>query len=245
MRLEDVRSTLARPNLELDQALGARNRAEVLRSYARTARLSKEVADEAAELRLRAERKVGELLIQLVESKPLAPTRSRPRANRAGLPYPPRRRLNVPRDLLASLGIRHPDSSNWQLVARIPEPEFEQRLAATRAAGRTPAMSSLIRAAHQFSRATGGRKKSGTASLLDRALDLLRQVRELRTPAEVRMAKQVVAIAETWSHKLEQRSARVDDGRVERVVSCLLCGRRRPDSQPARCQVCGGAWMSA
>lgn len=242
VRMADLRQDLERPDLTLDEALSARDQAATLRAYVQAARLGKSVADQAAELRLRAERRAGLELIRLLDAQALAPaSRYNRRKNVAHLQRSETERLHLPRNTLRGLGIRGQDSSRWQLLGRLPEQEFETRLTAYREAGRTVSLAAFVRAAGQFRRGRNGKARTGTSFLLERALQLLRRVVELRTRDEVRMAEQVVALAETWSTVLKPRPR--TDWRAERQVTCILCGRSRPASNPPRCPACHGVWL--
>ena len=86
-----------------------RARAEAVRVYTRQAELGKEAENAAAEIRLRAEREVGELLKEM------------PR-NAGGRPAP--------------LGVSRDESSTFQRMAAIPETDFEGRLTAVKQTGR-------------------------------------------------------------------------------------------------------------
>jgi hypothetical protein len=85
-----------------------RDRAEALRSYAKRAGLGLEAQNQCAMLKLRAERKAGELLATY------------------GLAFGGDTSDTVS---LADMGIERHDSSRWQKLARVDEGEFETYLA--------------------------------------------------------------------------------------------------------------------
>ena len=93
----------------LDDIKTIRNRAEAVRTYAKSAALGLEAQNRAAEVKLRAERKAGELLMAL-----------RPRGGD--------RKLNAhaARLSLADLGITHDQSTRWQLQARLDQRQFDE-----------------------------------------------------------------------------------------------------------------------
>lgn len=100
---------LARARAELehvtrvDEAKDIRDKAEALRLYAKQAKLGLEIQNQCAEVKLRAERRAGELL--------------------AVMPKNPGGRSTC--DTLSQVGIERHQSSRWQRVAAIPEERFE------------------------------------------------------------------------------------------------------------------------
>ena len=109
----------ARQELELaatvDEVKRIRDQAEALRQYARQQKLSLEMQNRCAEIKLRAERRAGDLLVDM-EKHPPGPS-SRDRSHRGT--DPPR---------LVDLGISKNQSSRWQLISSIPEEQFEDRV---------------------------------------------------------------------------------------------------------------------
>ena len=98
-----------------------RARAEAVRIYTRQAELGKEAENAAAEIRLRAERRVGELLRQTPKN-----VGGRPReTGRGDRPVS-----------LGQLGVSKDESSAFQRMAKIPEDDFEGRLTTARENGR-------------------------------------------------------------------------------------------------------------
>ena len=91
----------------LEEVKLIRDQAEAVRVYARSASMGLEVQDQAAELKLRCERKGGELLTGM--------------HLRGG-----NRRSNSRRESwkLEQLGIDHNQSHRWQLEASVPDEEF-------------------------------------------------------------------------------------------------------------------------
>jgi hypothetical protein len=98
-----------------------RARAEAVRIYTRQAELGKEAENAAAEIRLRAERRVGELLQQMPRN-----VGGRPReTGRDDRPVSLRR-----------LGVSKDESSAFQRMAATPADEFEGRLTVAKQNGR-------------------------------------------------------------------------------------------------------------
>jgi hypothetical protein len=131
-----------------------------------------------------------------------------------------------------------------QLLSKLGDNEFELRLHAAREAGKQLSTAAFLRAASQYVRVPGGRQTTPAARLLSRALELLRNVRTLATPREVRLAREVVQIGQSWSTVLNPPPPAAPTA-VQREVCCLLCGRAQPASKPARCPHCRGHWLSA
>ena len=93
-----------------------RDKAEAIRAYARQQSDSLYAQNSAAELKLRAERKLG----QLVEQIPKEP------GKRTDLTWS----HDVTR--LSEMGITKAQSSRWQMEASVPEKQFEQYVAETK-----------------------------------------------------------------------------------------------------------------
>jgi len=240
-QLQVLRTRLDEQHLDFHDALDVRDQAETVRAYIRSARLGLEMANEAMETRLRAERRCGAILTDLIAAAGPSTTRANQRRTRPDLPAGTR--LSLPPHTLAQFGISTKDSSRCQLLSSIPETEFDVRLAALKNAGRQIVVEAFLRAARQYRRKPGGGPRPTPAgTLLRRALELLRNVRVIATPRELELARAVVAIGESWAVVLESPTARAVG--VEREVCCLLCGRPRPSSKPSKCLVCGGDWYS-
>jgi hypothetical protein len=104
----------------IDEVKTIRDKAEAARIYARQVKLGLEAQNDAAEIRLRAERLLGELLagLDLQDGGDAARARSQ-RATEV----PPR---------LRDLGISKTQSSRWQAIASVPTPVFDQYIAEVR-----------------------------------------------------------------------------------------------------------------
>ena len=86
------------------------SRAEALRVYAMQAKKGLEIQNQCAEIKLRAERRIGEQLKQEVKA-------GNPQLSKATTIG------------LTELGISRDDSSKWQAVASLPEKDFERHMA--------------------------------------------------------------------------------------------------------------------
>jgi hypothetical protein len=120
-RLEQARRLLAEART-VDEAKQIRDLAEAARVYARQQALGLELVNDAMEIKARADRRLGELARGLPKN---------PGALRRGCRPQPR----DPAPTLAELGIDKTVSHRCQLVASIPEPEFERHVAEVRGRG--------------------------------------------------------------------------------------------------------------
>lgn len=102
----------------VDQAQEIRNRAKALEEYTRQSK-NFETEAQLSAIRLRAERRAGELLIEMAEKGERMPSGGDTR--KASL-------KNI--RSLSDLGLKEHESAEWQQLAKIPAPEFEVALAA-------------------------------------------------------------------------------------------------------------------
>src|ERR1700736_1987647 len=141
-RLENARRWRAEVR-SVDEVRAIHDFAEAARIYARQARLGLEAQNDAAEIKLRAERKLGELLAALPKQNGGDAARAR---SQAATEVPPR---------LGDLGISKTQSSRWQAIAAVPEHVFDRHLADVREQGRRDGTTELtsagaIQLARQF-----------------------------------------------------------------------------------------------
>lgn len=119
---------------DLTDIKAVRDMAEAARLYARAAGLGQDAMNEAAEIKLRAERKAGEALAAMEKQHGArTPQRNSPEESR-----PPR---------LTDIGITPKQSMNWQAEASLPEPVFEQHITETKAAGDPLTTAGVVRLA--------------------------------------------------------------------------------------------------
>lgn len=125
--LEQARALLAEAR-SVDEVKQLRDQAEAMRVYARQAQLGLESQNYAAEIKLRAERRAGELLVEMERWRPEMGRPPAAEASQAAThtPSPP---------TLSDLGITRTQAHRWEAVAAIPEPVFEQHIAETKARG--------------------------------------------------------------------------------------------------------------
>jgi len=116
-RYDAARSALAEAH-RIDEVKDIHDKAAALQEYARQAK-DPELIQYAAEIRLRAERRAGELL------KEMAATGERDPGGRGRIELRPATQLS-------DLGITKTQSSRWQKLADLPAPDFEARVTETR-----------------------------------------------------------------------------------------------------------------
>jgi N6-adenosine-specific RNA methylase IME4 len=134
--------TIARQKLAeaktLDDIVHIRDIAEAARVYAQAAKLGLESQNEAAEIKIRAERKAGEMLKQM-------PKQDGGDAKRKTLGN-----IALPSEIpptLSDLGIEKNQSSRWQQIASLPEKTFEDFITETKEDGSELTSSSVVRLA--------------------------------------------------------------------------------------------------
>jgi hypothetical protein len=113
---------------DLKEVKALRDKAEAARQYARSSAMSQEIQNHAAELKLLAERRAGELLDDLV-------------------PHGGKRTASSQHGnlTLAELGINANQSSRWRREAAVPEPVFKQYVSAANKFGRDITSQGLLR----------------------------------------------------------------------------------------------------
>jgi hypothetical protein len=114
MRIEEASRILATCK-SVDEVKDVRDRAAAVTLYYRQRGASLEAQNDAAEIRLRAERRLGELL------------RNTPK-NRGGRPTETGK-ADIPVSTLGEIGITKIQSSIWQRIARLALADFEERIA--------------------------------------------------------------------------------------------------------------------
>jgi hypothetical protein len=129
--LEQAKALLAAAH-SVDVVKTIHDQAEAMRVYATQARMGLEAQNHAAEIKLRAERRAGELLAAMAKN------RGTLLGGHTVLPPGPEPRL-------ADLAISKMQSSRWQRVAAIPPAVFEQHIAAVKAAGEELTSAGLLR----------------------------------------------------------------------------------------------------
>jgi DNA modification methylase len=136
--IDRARAALAKAETLPD--IGAvREIAERARRYASAAKLGRAAENHAARVRIEAERKAGTLLAAMDRQG-----RGRPDKSEAIADLPP--------PTLPDLGITHRQSSDWQRIARIPAPVFEQHVEEVTKAGKALTTDGIVKVARQIER---------------------------------------------------------------------------------------------
>jgi hypothetical protein len=125
----------------VDEVKAIRDRAEAARVYARQARLGLDAQNDAAEIKLRAERRAGELLAELERAPG---SRTDATSGQAG------RRLTSYQAVLRASDVADRTARRWQAMARVPEPVFERHIAQTRARGQELTSQAALAVARQY-----------------------------------------------------------------------------------------------
>lgn len=114
----------------VDEVKDIRDKAEAMRMYAKQAGETLEVQNQIAEIKIRAERKAGELIKEMPKAK----------------------NQNSATNTLLEAGISHIQSSRWQTVAEIPEVEFEEHIKSVNEKKEELTTSGTIRVAQKLRR---------------------------------------------------------------------------------------------
>lgn len=117
--------------------------AEAARTYARAAKLGLEAANHAAEIKLRAERKAGEMLAQL-ERSPLSKGGDTRPASQNVMP------VSEYATVLEESNVNHMTAHRWQTEATVPDEVFEQHIAEVKAEQREVTSAGLLRVANEL-----------------------------------------------------------------------------------------------
>jgi hypothetical protein len=123
MKYDSARRALAEA-CRVDDVKAIRDKAHAIAAYARQAK-DTEMVTWAMEIKVRAERRTGELLAGMEKQHGALGRPGPGRGHKQKMDSPPDESVST----MKSLGITHNQSSQWQQLAQIPEPEFEKRLA--------------------------------------------------------------------------------------------------------------------
>lgn len=133
---------------DIDDVKDIRDKAEALRQYAKQAGESLENQNMIAEIKLRAERRAGELLAEMPKQ-----------AGARGIGINQYTKTEVelqpvtpPTQTLTDLGISKAQSSRWQAIASLPEQVFEAEINQTKAEKKELTSAGLVRVARKKKR---------------------------------------------------------------------------------------------
>lgn len=122
LNVEAARDYLAK-SVDMIGVKEVRDKAETIKRYLRTRGASLECQNDAAEIALRAARRLGELTRELPKA---SGSRGEGRPSLGGRKAGPPKSLSAP--TLADQGIDKRDASKWQAIASIPSKQFESHL---------------------------------------------------------------------------------------------------------------------
>lgn len=215
MKVEEARSLLAKCK-RVDEVKHIRDQAAAIEAYLRQQHASREAQNDAAEIKLHATVRLGELAAELEKSKGAAQPRGGPRARTRNVPA----RASPP--TLSDLGITHSQSSRWQELARIPKEELECFIAEQRAKPDGEVTTSGLRREH------AGKAK------LQRKRAVADQIRAEPPPIPEGPFR-VIAIDPPWRYgsRVEDASHRgrnqYPDMSVEEICALPVAAKAHPD----------------
>jgi N6-adenosine-specific RNA methylase IME4 len=121
IRYDAARRALAEAQ-RVDEVKAIRDKAVAVQAYARQAK-DTTLIEHATDIRLRAERRAGELLAEMAKRKERHAGKA-PKGSRVATP--------MPQPKLSDLGVSKTQSSRWQALASIPQEKFESVVADAR-----------------------------------------------------------------------------------------------------------------
>lgn len=120
----------------VDEVKEIRDKAEAMRAYARQAGESLEMQNQCAVIKLRSERRAGEMLIEMKSTGQITEHR-------------PSKEVSHDVTLLRDLDISRNESSRWQKLASIDEDVFENEIKSTVDAGKELTTSAMLKVARR------------------------------------------------------------------------------------------------
>lgn len=138
--------------------------AEMARNYAKAAKMGLEAQNYGAEIKLRAERKGGEMLQELERSSGGRPEKTQTKPVR----------VSEYRQVLTQSDVAPTTAKRWQTVAAIPEEAFEQHIATVKATEKDElTTSSILRVAQVLKRDVQRTAAQSLSSLPDRTYNVV------------------------------------------------------------------------
>ena len=145
VRFEAARQALAEAQ-RVDEVKDIRDKAEAMAAYARQAK-DTELIQYATEIKVRAERRCGEMLALTQRARPKDNLKRGPKSNDA-----------TTGPTLADLGLTRDESSRYQKLAAMPEKHFEAAVATAKAAAGEVTTARMLREAKKVNGESAGRK---------------------------------------------------------------------------------------
>lgn len=166
--VEQARGMLAEAR-DLTDVKTVIGKAEALRHYLKQQGEAVESQNLAAEIKIRAERRAGELLREMPKHPAGRPTENR---LHDATDFPP---------TLESIGIEKTQSHRWQAVASIPDDVFERHVSTTRTSGKPLTSNGTLQLAKQILAAgdRSPREVKPSWRLDDAVIELITTIREI------------------------------------------------------------------
>jgi DNA modification methylase len=136
----------------IDEVKDIRDKAEAMRLYLKQRDESLEAQNTAAEIKLWAERRAGEMLAHMKKSGERDQGSGGDRKSQS-------HDVTVIPSKLSDLGVDKMESSRWQTIASMPEKEFEQHIEKAKSAGEGLTTNSVLRKAKEKKRETTKEEK--------------------------------------------------------------------------------------
>lgn len=149
VRFEAVRQALMEAH-SIDEVKDVRDKAEALRLYMRQAGESLEMQNAVAEIKLRAERRAGEILAEMERGKPGPAPRDKRQPDAYLPPENPRQADASFQARISEEGISEPTARRWQTIAAVPEERFEAHIAKAKAMKNELTTASMLRLAQSL-----------------------------------------------------------------------------------------------
>lgn len=192
----------------VEDAIRVADYAEAVRYAARQAKAGMEAENAAAEVRLRAERRAGELLREMEKNEG-----GRPRETGSTMRPVPEKPPT-----LSDIGVTKHQSSRYQQVAAVPEPVFEEHISDAKTNGHELTTASLLR-----------KSKNTLADAAERMLEEDAPETKLRLDDDrvillVYTAIAKIAPAKTAEQRILQAIARADRDTLDYLAGCAGSG---------------------
>lgn len=199
VKYEAARRALAEAH-RVDEVKDIRDKAAAMQVYAAQAK-DRELIEMATDIKMRAERRAGELLREMPKNKGTAATGGPGRGNKNAVKHDDHV-LGPPK--LSDIGITKDESSRWQKLAAMPEKQFEEKVTG---------MKTAMRAKTEGSQSKGGKKPA-----LPKQTDRHRRMIELndagQSPADIAAE---IGITERQVHQilLRERVKRASEDAID------------------------------
>ncbi len=211
-KLSIARSMLAEAKT-LDDILNIRDIAEAARVYAQAAKLGLENQNEAAEVKIRAERKAGEMLAQMPKAVGTDYGGKQYADSNTMLP-------SNPPPTLSDLGIERMQSSRWQQIASLPEEVFEEHVAKTKADHKELTTASVLKIARQEHRPEVKRADTGYSIINLYSGDMIEVLSTIDTVYDVVIADPPYNVTEWEWDKFSTPQAFIDT--TEQWITAII-----------------------